>query len=92
MKRVFKYSLEVTDEQTIELPRNTKILCVQTQNGFPQLWALIDDEEKRMKKVIIAIHGTGHPIDNDEVLDREYISTFQLSNGSLVFHVFKIER
>lgn len=35
MKKIYKYRIEVTDDQNIEMPVGAKILTVQTQNGVP---------------------------------------------------------
>jgi hypothetical protein len=58
------------------------------QHGEPQLWMLVDPS-----KEVVAYHfrvaGTGHPIEiAPERLS--YVGTFQIDNGSLVFHVFQI--
>lgn len=62
------------------------MLSIQEQNGMPQLWALCDetaDYEQRK----IAIYGTGNPMPDDT---GDYISTFQMHNGTLVFHAFEV--
>lgn len=88
MKRVYKYTLNTQDEQVLDLPMNAQLLTVGTQNGIPQLWALVDIEEERTEERKIIIRGTGHDIDEDAV--KEYIATFTMSQGRLVFHVFEI--
>ena len=35
----------------------------------------------------VEVYGTGHQI---ETMGREYVDTFQLMGGSLVFHVFEV--
>lgn len=86
MKTIFKYALEVTDTQTVDLPADAVILTVQLQNGDPMLWALIDADTTQGQTRKIHIYGTGHPI--RDRLGR-YLSTFQMQNGRLVFHVFE---
>ena len=83
MKTIWKYTLNITDHQAINIPINEELLSVQIQHGQPQLWALVDPEEER-SEVFIRIYGTGHSIDQENL---EYIDTFQA--GPLVFHVFK---
>ena len=65
------------------MPKGAQILTVQMQHGTPQLWALVDPNAQRVLRRIL-IYGTGHPVDTFNV----YIATFQIMNGSLVFHVF----
>lgn len=87
-KTIWKFELENTDEQKVEMPVGSEILTVQTQNETPCLWALVDpsaDKETRYLEVF----GTGNPLPYCTDLDRIYISTYQLKGGSLVFHVFE---
>lgn len=86
MKRVFKYPLETTDEQTVHMPRGAHPLCVQVQGG-PCLWAMVDDQQPTEPRTIRVI-GTGHPIPDADRLD--YIGTYQLHGGALVFHIFLV--
>ena len=87
MKRIFKWTLKVDDFQTIEVPNDTQFLTVQIQGAEPQVWGLCSPDAPK-KSVTIRIAGTGHPIDPNP---GRYIGTFQMINGSLVFHVFEME-
>lgn len=89
-KVVYKYPLKVLGVQTVTLPGMHEILTIQEQNGMPQLWALVDTESTFTSERTILIAGTGYELPVDKYLD--YISTFQLHGGSLVFHVFVIRR
>jgi len=84
MLRIFKYTLDTIDEQVIKLPEFYKILSLKVQNNTPRLYVLINDKIEEEKEIRIRIYGTGHPV--DEV--GEFIGTYQLSNGQLVFHAF----
>lgn len=91
MITIFKYPIETKGVQTIKLPKDAYILCVQEQYGTPKIWALIDTSEPLID-ITIKTFGTGQPISSDEtyLLDfHKYIGTYQLMNGSLVFHVFE---
>mgnify|MGYP001592531188 CR=1 FL=1 len=83
--RVFKYQLEVTDRQTVIMPKAARILCVQAQNGRPCLWALVPDDMAPELRVIFT-HGTGHTCSSDI---GSYVGTYQLQNGAFVGHVFE---
>lgn len=87
--KIFKYKLEINDVQHISMQEGAKILTVQTQQGRPCLWALVDPDEDSREDKIILTFGTGHEIlcPNENTL--EYISTYQINNGALVFHVFE---
>ncbi len=86
MKTIHKFQIEVVDSQVIKMPKGAKILCVQLQHGFPCLWALvIDTEPLEYRKIYVS--RTGHQI----VYVGNYVGTFQLHDGSLIFHVFEGE-
>lgn len=81
---VWKYELKIVSEQKIEMPVMAKLLCVQVQNGAPQLWALVNPNAPMERRRILTL-GTGHPADGKP---GEYVGTYQVEDGSLVFHVF----
>lgn len=84
MNKIFKYPIEATDSQGIEMPAGAKILCVQTQGEQPCIWAQVDPHERMVRRQIW-VYGTGHHMLRTQ---DKYVGTFQLSGGSLVFHVF----
>ena len=85
MKEIWKFPLEVTDEQRIEMPEASDILCVQVQRGQPCVWASVIPDAAKVKR-LFAIYGTGHPRKVKQA--DQYVGTFQLQGGALVFHVF----
>lgn len=97
-QRIFKYPLEVTDEQVIEIPNGAKILTIQTQvtSGKesevpvtierPCIWAMVNEQSGIGKKKIV-MFGTGHPIESNKNL--EYIGSFQIHNGKQIYHAFE---
>jgi len=82
MKTIYKYPLEINDQQTVNLPSSARLLTVQVQNGVPCLWALVDTADRESPR-LIQMFGTGHPSETAGV----YIATFQF--GPLLFHVFE---
>lgn len=85
-RRIFKYPLVVTDRSGVALPKDAQILCVQVQADTPCLWALVDPVAP-LEPATFLIHGTGHPV-APGVGAHNYVGTFQLHGGRLVFHVF----
>ncbi len=81
---IWKFPLEQTSEQVISVPTGTKMLCVAVQNGVVCLWGQVDPEAKGEKR-LVRVFGTGHPMPDDP---GEYVGTFLLSAGALVFHVY----
>jgi len=91
MKTIFKYIIEVKDEQTLTIPVGSKILSVQVQGDNICLWAIVNpqivDEE-----VLIEIFGTGNPIEDEKIIfgqqrrERIFIGTVQ--QHKFVWHIF----
>lgn len=91
MKTIYKYKLQITSVQQIQLPKEAKILCVQVQHGESQLWAEVDTDLPPEARTI-EIFGTGYSIPQvpQEIgQNRRYISTFQMENGTLIFHAYE---
>lgn len=86
-RRVWKWTLSVTNEQSLQIPKGAKILTVQAQGGMPQLWAYCDPTELPETRTF-RIVGTGNPIAEHP---GDYIGTFQMYDGALVFHVFEAQ-
>lgn len=85
MKEIWKFPLEVTDTQRIEMPEASDILCVQVQRDQPCIWASVIPDAGKVKR-LFAVYGTGHQMKWPQA-DR-YVGTFQLRGGALVFHVY----
>lgn len=92
MKTVWKFKLQLSDVQNVEMPTNAQILCVQVQpwEGGEDvcLWALVDPEQPLTTRKILIV-GTGHDREDLAQPFLHYIGTFQVAGGRLVFHVFE---
>lgn len=86
MTTIFKYPVEVTDVFTMDLPKGAVVLSVQCQGEAPQLWARVDPSAP-LEPRTFRVFGTGHPVADD--LSLEFVGTFQMLGGSLVFHLFE---
>jgi hypothetical protein len=71
----------------VDMPIGAEILTIQEQNEKPCLWALVDTEAKKENRVF-CIHGTGHEISS--IKAKKYIGTYQLLDGSAIFHIFEL--
>lgn len=91
MITIYKYPIPIEDYFTLELPKDAKILTIQTQRGTPQLWAMIDSEVEKETRYF-RLSGTGHPMGEDYLRIINYVGTFQIENGALVFHLFEIKK
>jgi hypothetical protein len=85
--RIYKYPLQVTDVQILQLPKGARVLAVQCQHDAPQLWALVNEKQPPEPRVFVT-YGTGNPIPDTAAQER-YTCTYQMRGGALVFHVFE---
>jgi hypothetical protein len=84
--KIWKFPLQLTDRQEIEMPEGAVILSVQVQRSQVCLWALVEPGASKVKRQF-RIHGTGHDVPDVDKLD--FIGTIQNNGGDLVFHVFE---
>lgn len=88
VRRVYKYAMPVTDVHNVELPEGAEILTVQSQHDEPHMWALVDPDAPMATRTFLLL-GTGHSSEDDLSRD-DYIGTYQLRDGGLVFHLFEL--
>jgi hypothetical protein len=86
MRTIYKYPIEVVDEQIVKMPQFSKILTVQLQRNHVCIWAEVETDEPIVDYELF-IFGTGHEI--PPYLKKRYIGTFQLLGGDLVFHLYE---
>lgn len=91
MKTIYKYKLQADSNFNIkiEMPIGAEILTMQTQNGEPYIWAIVNpdpEEEKEIRN--FEIRETGSPIRREG----KYVGTDQILGGALVFHVFEVDK
>ncbi|MCP4552476.1 MAG: hypothetical protein GY834_10655 [Bacteroidetes bacterium] len=84
---IYKYPVIPNDEICIEMPEDAQILTVDTQFGKPQIWALVNPQNP-LEKRHFRMAGTGHSIDEKQNL--HHLGTFQMDEGTLIFHLFEI--
>lgn len=81
---IFKFCLEVTDEQTISMPKGARILSVAEQRDELCLWSLVDETRPTEERTIYVV-GTGNPAKHVDTAI--FIGTVQIS--SFVWHIFE---
>ena len=84
MRTIYKYPIEITDTQTLEVPQDRRILNVQMQDGKPCIWMEVETDTPHAELKVYVV-GTGHPMPKT---DLHYIGSVQIANGLYVFHVF----
>lgn len=83
---IYKYKLELTEEQEIKMEEGAIILCCKLQYGKPTLWVKADYFHKIYRT--FRFIATGQPVSNFNKL--EYIDTILLDKDNLVFHLFEV--
>ncbi len=68
------------------MPKGAEILKLDIQKEQLCLWALVNPEKEKVTRTFIT-YGTGHKVVNSDIL--EYIDTYQLYGGDLIFHLFE---
>ena len=87
MRTIWKFPIYMEETQTIQVPINPRFLTVQTQGGSaPALWAMVYDDAPKVQYTLKVV-GTGWNADHILTHD-EYVGTYELMEGTLVFHVF----
>ncbi len=84
---IYKYELPApANHFEIEAQVGAQWLHVDVQSGRPYLWALVDPTaDTELYKFRWA--GTGQSIGDDV---GEYVGTFMMLEGALVWHIFKM--
>lgn len=83
MKTIYKYPIQITDEQEISMPQGAEVIHAGLDpQGTPCVWAMVDTQNKP-EPVSILVYGTGNPMTYTP--DR-HVSSF--TQGPFVWHVF----
>lgn len=84
MKTIWKFSLGITSLQSFDLPLGAEILAVALQDGWPQMWTLVDPTAERHRRHF-SLFGTGHEVPN---FPGRHLATFQ--HDGFVWHFFEV--
>jgi len=89
LKTIWKYELQITDMQTVMMPKGAEIISVDNQFSDVCMWAIVDTTCKP-KGRIIEIVGTGNPMIDDDRVNRWFIGTvIRRPYDGFVWHVFE---
>ena len=84
--KIYKYTLEITDQQTVMLPPGSRVLSAKEQNGALCMWAMVDPAGANSESYTFYIVGTGNPMSMPP--DAVFVDTVVMSYIPLVWHVF----
>lgn len=89
VKTIYRYPVQITDQQTIALPAGAEVLSVQHRQDTTHqvdLWALCDPEAALQDRRFVMI-GTGHAVPEQPL---NFLATVQVLGGAQVYHVFEV--
>ena len=86
VKIIHKYTLNITKEQMIEMPKGAHFLSAQMQRGKLCVWAIVERGKLNYMESFVVL-GTGQPVPEDQEL--EFLGTVQEFDGKLVWHIFR---
>jgi len=88
--QIWRFPIGACKRTEIEMPKGAVILCVQAKDGEPNLWAEVNTDSPKEKRMF-EIFGTGHDMPSGMGVHRKYIGTFQVGSmiGTMVFHVYE---
>jgi len=85
MKKIYKYKLNHSSSQPLQLPKGSSIISVTSQYGNIVLYANVQTDAKETETYDILVIGTG---DEAPSKDYHFIGTIKLHEGAYMFHVF----
>ncbi len=86
MKRIFKYPLDLTSFQTVQLPVGSKIISVGNQCNKLRMWVEVDPEQRDTQTRKIVVVGTGHTLPDVEL---RFIGTVPINEGTFIWHIYE---
>lgn len=87
MRTIYKYPLDITDAQTVQMPKSAAVLSVGVQGHTVYVWAAVDTDEPLVGRHF-RIAGTGNPF-GWRAPSLRFIGTVMTHGGHLVWHVFE---
>ncbi len=85
MKAIWKFALDIADEQIVSMPTGATLVHVGQQFGELSIWAEVDRDAQKVDRLIV-IHGTGHPM-GESKSKATYIGTVLMPN-TLEWHIY----
>jgi hypothetical protein len=83
MKTIYKYPIEITDEQTVNMPTGAQVLSAQMQGTQLCIWALVEVGNINCDRRV-RIFGTGNTVK----LDGNWKFVDSVQERIFVWHVF----
>ena len=90
MKTIWKFSVPDESVFSLSMPKDSKILTINVQQGDPFIFAMVDSSKTYEFRKFQLI-GTGQDIEDIAKAPNnfKYIGTFFTNDETLVFHLFE---
>ena len=85
MLKIFKYEIEITEEQVIMLPEGAVILHFGLQKDVPYIWVRVEEHVEKVKRHFKVV-GPGHVFEDYAL---EYVGTVVNHKGYFVWHLYE---
>ena len=83
MKTIYKYPIEITDKQEIQMPFGAEVIHAGLDpQGMPCLWATVESANSP-EPVLVGVVGTGNPM---PLHAERHVGSFV--QGPFMWHVF----
>lgn len=87
LKSVWKFKLDPSQSNIIEVPLGTKILSTSAQGDDIVVYGLVSLNEESKEVYSIEVSGTGQQIPS-YINDYKFLDTVKMNNGEVIYHVF----
>ena len=90
MSAIWKFDLVPNPEDgiaVVSMPAGSNVLTVQAQDNVPRVWVVVDPAAPTVQRRFQLI-ATGQTFDSKP--SHKYVGTFQLYEGTYVFHLFEV--
>ena len=85
---VYKYELDWSEHQRIEVPRYSKVLNVKEQKDKAVIYVLCNESETLKSTLEVLVVPTGYVIPQTGLISYTYLDTVNIQDGNLMFHIF----
>lgn len=88
MKIIYKYKLEISDNQLIKMPKDSKILQIMVLKDSLYVYCLVNYTEVKIRDYHFRIITTGLQFPEDYLEEFDYLGSFSMFEDNFVGHVF----
>ena len=89
VKTIWKYPLEIQEEQTVEVPYGSQLLSLMGQNDLPVLYVLVNPYTKVKEVWHFSLWATGQKIGDEMLRTSIFVGTVSTYEGRLIWHLWR---